>query len=384
MKYIIKNIKSFINSEKLIFLLVLLCVVTSSFIINFSYGLYQNYKVLKEEEENELDMFYASFDNSGTFFASKEKLKSTLLTFSDELNEAVDMYFTTLTCEELKDLGDNIIIIRFCIKNGNIVPCELFEYNLTRQGLIYSGRYLSEEEEKNGERVALIEVDNLNGKITEDSKRLVVDDETVMFQGNEYKIIGTQTLEPLIVPFNSLNDNTPINEILFHFKKPVTRSQYSEIKEKLELNFPDIVQVPDLDIPEAENYYLYNTIILISILIAVLAAINFAFLYRYILSKRTKTLAVYRICGCTKAKALGMFLGECMLIAIPAFTFTTLAYDRLVLPKLGRYFEYIESAYSPKLYLLISAIYITVTFIVLVLMMGFEFLNKKIVEAKGE
>lgn len=54
MKYILKNIKLFIKNEKMVFLLVLLCVVTSSFIISFSYGLYQNYNVVKEEE-NELN-----------------------------------------------------------------------------------------------------------------------------------------------------------------------------------------------------------------------------------------------------------------------------------------------------------------------------------------
>ena len=71
-------------------------------------------------------------------------------------------------------------------------------------------------------------------------------------------------MHPIIVPFNSLNEDTPINTILFHFKKPVTRSQYNEIKEIFSNNFGEIASIPDLDIPESENYYLYNTIILIS------------------------------------------------------------------------------------------------------------------------
>lgn len=99
-----------------------------------------------------------------------------------------------------------------------------------------------------------------------------------------------------------------------------------------------------MDIPESENYYLYNTIIIISILIAILAAVNFAVLYRYILSRRTKTLAVFRMRALNTA--LRMFLSECMFITVPLFALTTIIYDKFMLPKLGQHFEYIESAYS--------------------------------------
>ncbi|MCC8135179.1 MAG: hypothetical protein LIO40_00640, partial [Ruminococcus sp.] len=148
-------------------------------------------------------------------------------------------------------------------------------------------------------------------------------------------------------------------------------------------NFGDLASIPDLEIPESENYYLYNTIILISILIAILAAINFAVLYKYILSKRTKTLAVFRICGCTKAKTLRIFLSECMLITIPVFALTSLVYDRLILPILANHFEYIKSAYSPLLYLIIFGIYVVSSLIVLGTMIYFEFLRKSIRETKG-
>ncbi len=78
-----------------------------------------------------------------------------------------------------------------------------------------------------------------------------------------------------------------------------------------------------------------------------------------------------------------MFLSECMIIAVPLFALTTLIYDKFVLPKLGQHFEYIESAYSPKLYLLIFGIYIAATFVVLLFMIS-GFLRKTIREAKEE
>lgn len=380
-KYILKNVKAFVKTEKMIFGLIIICIVTSAFIINFSYGLYQNYHVLKEEEESELYEFNVLFNNSEDVFVSKIELKNAVLSFSDTLNESIDMYLVEPICDEFIDTGFNRIAIRFSIKNGDILPCDVFESNMKEYDTLISGRYFSVQEEKYGERVALV-FDDI-GKNESFTESLMIDDNTIQFQGNKFKIIGVQKIHPLIVPFNSLKDNTPINNILFSFKKPLTRSSYDEIKRVLMSSFGSLANVPDLDIPEAENYYLYNTIILISIMIAILAAINFAVLYKYILSKRTKALAIFRICGCTKSRVLRMFLSECMIIAVPLFVATTLIYDKFVLPKLGQHFEYIESAYSIKLYLLIFGIYIAATIFVLLFMIS-GFLKKTIREAKEE
>ncbi|MDE6500985.1 MAG: hypothetical protein K2L10_02750 [Ruminococcus sp.] len=376
MKYIIKNIKSFIRTEKIIFILILICIIASSFIINFSYGLYQNYHVIKEEEESDLYSFEITFNNDlNGDYASKGVLKNTLMSFSDSLNDSIDMYFVMPYSDEINvdDYGN--MIVRFCIKDGNIAPCELFKKNMQKNGTLMSGEYFSEEQEKNGENVALAFV--------EDSTGTLKDNGTLSFQGKEYKVIGTQRMHSLIVPFESLNSDTPINDLLFNFVKPLTRSQYDEIKEKISDAFGELAVIPELDIPESENYYLYNTIIIISVLIALLSAINFAVLYKYILSKRTKSLSVFRICGCTKFKALGMFLSECMIITIPVFALTSLCYDKFILPALAVHFEYIESAYSMKLYLIIFAIYVLSSLIVLGIMIYFSFLRKTIKESWG-
>ena len=122
---------------------------------------------------------------------------------------------------------------------------------------------------------------------------------------------------------------------------------------------------------------------MISILIAVLASINFAVLYQYILSKRRKTLGIFRLCGCTKFKVLIIFLSECMFITMPTFALTSLCYDKLVIPVLAKHFEYIESAYSFKMYLIIFLIYVFCSLAVLTLMIYFSYLRKTIREMWG-
>ena len=54
MKTVLLNIKNFAKNECAIFAVIIICVVSSAFIINFSYGLYYNYTSQKNETELEL------------------------------------------------------------------------------------------------------------------------------------------------------------------------------------------------------------------------------------------------------------------------------------------------------------------------------------------
>lgn len=389
MKYALKNIKSFITSEKMIFILILVCVITSSFIINFSYGLYQNYHIVQEEELSgitEIDILINDSDS-----VTKDKIKNCVFSISDETNDALKMYLTFPIIDIFYEYQQaamlNMVMCRFTVKDSTIRPSEYFAQTLKDNRNMISRRYFTESEEINGDLVALVAdtSDYSSVDITNEiATRIEGDQRWVEIQWKEYEVIGYhKQLGTPYFPFESLDEDTTFQYyIMLVFYDPLTSSQYTEVKNNFESTFGSAITVPNLEIPEPENYYLYNTIILISLLIAILAAINFAVLYKYILSKRTKTLAVFRICGCTKAKVLRMFLSECMIIAIPLFAATTLIYDKLVLPKLGQHFEYIESAYSIKLYLLIFGIYIAATLIVLMIMIS-SFLGKTIYESKG-
>ena len=393
MRYLFKNLKSFIQTEKTIFFLVLLCVVTSSFIINFSYGLYQNYNVVKKEETSELTEMVITINNSDN--VTKQKLKNCIFSISDSTNNAMKMYVASPVIEPFYSRQTdpnqpwNAIMMYFVAENGKIKHSARFEENLINNGNLISGEYFTDAQEANGDKVAIVRIieDEQNdlGCTKEITTRVDGEKRWIQIQNKEYEVIGYhKQLATPFFPFESLDEETTFqNWIGIVFKDSMTISQYNDIKENFESVFGNSISVPELDIPESENYYLYNTITAISILIALLAAINFAVLYKYILSKRTKALAVFQICGCTRGKILLMFISECMIIAIPLFGLTTFFYAKIVLPYLSRYFEYIEGAYSLKMYLLIFAIYIISTLIVLLIMI-LRFLRKTINEARRD
>ena len=153
------------------------------------------------------------------------------------------------------------------------------------------------------------------------------------------------------------------------------------MKINFEKTFGSAIKFPDMYFIEKENTYFYNTIMIISVLIAFLSAVNFSALYRFILSKRIKMLAVFRICGCTKGRAMIFFLAECMIITVPLFILTAIIYNELVIPVFDNYFEFISEVYSADIYMRISGIYIVTSLIVLFVMIK-EFLKKSIREEK--
>lgn len=57
----------------MIFMLIVICVITSSFIIIFSYGLYQNYRMVEADEESKVNLNYSSW--------SKKNLSNHIITY---------------------------------------------------------------------------------------------------------------------------------------------------------------------------------------------------------------------------------------------------------------------------------------------------------------
>ncbi len=114
----------------------------------------------------------------------------------------------------------------------------------------------------------------------------------------------------------------------------------------------------------------YRNMLAVSVLIAALTIINFAFLYGFILQKRARTLAIMRICGCTKFRARRICMGECCLICIPVFLIGMLTYIPLLHGVLGNLLEYIEQAYSFVVYALLFLIYAATLLIIMGVMLS--------------
>lgn len=129
--------------------------------------------------------------------------------------------------------------------------------------------------------------------------------------------------------------------------------------------------------------YLYNTIIMVTIFITIVSAINFAILYRYILSSRKQSLMVYRICGMSFARVVLLYLGECVVLTVPAYVIGALLFEHVILKKVSKYYDYMSNSYSSYVYMVLFAIYFILSLLILLFMIIYALKTDKELDVKG-
>ncbi len=387
MKYIWYNLKSFYLKRPLILILIIFSVICSCIMIHFSYGLFQNYQLKKQydlSDKREIaltlqgifeeiadaglndDEFYLKANETADHYVTLKLFKKYLAEFDDSFAEKLKYIEATAVVEDLP------FRMAFSIKNGEIIKSEEFEKEVENSAMLESGRYFTGEEYQHGERVAVSwDYKHWNTLASPVSNRLAVDENTMRIQGKDYKIIGYGTIDndrPTI-PITSLDGTTPFaKNIIFHFKKPVRQEQYDVVAEKTEQIFGDRAVLEPANLPDDDAVYLYNTIIIVTIFITLVSAVNFAILYRYILSSRKQSLMVYRICGMNFGRVVLLYLGECVALTVPAYLIGILLFENLILKKVSRFYEYMNDSYGIYIYLVLFAVYFLLSVLILTVM----------------
>ena len=388
MKMIFQNLKCFFKKDKTIFLVTTLCTFISAIIVYFSYGIYQNAHALKQEAEVDLKQIDITpnrhVDES---LLTKKQLCKYLDSLSPSLLDNIELIYTSSVnppyFEKLPEEGGGFdsFHYRFCIRDGHYSISTVTKESWENSGMIVAGRYLTAEEEAEGKNVAMVANPHGTGRKPQTQILQVNDDEIELF-GKTYKIVGEYSgawLTP-IIPFLSIPDSAKLEALSFVFATNITRSQYNELKTQADDVLPGILQFPDLDFPGTDTIYVYNNVMLISVLLSLLSAFNFAMLYHYILEKRNVTLAVFRICGCTKNKAIRVYLGECLLLSVPIYVAGAIVYDIIMKRVLSDYFPFMLGAFSLSIYVILFIIYMMVLLCVLMVLIASHVKNRVIDE----
>ena len=361
---------------RFISILIVLNIVVSAFVVCFSYGVYQNFNIVIDEGESSARELFI------------------IPTKSDTKNYTSSVT-TKMLIDTVKDLDEKTLKNIKVIECTAIVPTSAIERNIFDFSFRYDGNrfvqvgdeLFSDSEYNSFRKIAaispLLRNKNHTGGInlarTGDrwEAEYIGDAQTVTVGDEEFSIVNELLDEGyLAAPITAFYNDTPINCkkygwcVCIEFTTDLSRTQYDDIVASIQNNMGDNARIPDMNITPASQLFYYKTILIVSFLISLLAALNLSVLYRFILSKRIKMLTIFRLCGCTKGKIIRMYIGECMLVSLPLFALSEFCFDKLLLPILSGVFEYIEFAYSPLLYLAIFGIYTGACFIVLFIMIS--------------
>lgn len=367
-KYTLKNIKSFFINNFIIFILLVISTITSAIVIFFSYGVYQNYNTILSYKEDDLsdDYIGINYVNTGSEYVTKRDLLNCLSEIDDisnELREQIIQY----DVEGIID--NNSYEFKFLYCDGKFKVAEEFKENLKKYDNLTEGTYWSGYEEANGICVALISDPAVFGEISAlDSIKYV---NQLKIGGKIYDIIGKQAWNEkgAMFPFSTVADEQLLTSTLISFNSAVSVKTYNQIRDVFNNYMGDKAVFEEIRTIDKDTYYTYKTVILISVFIALIAAINFMILYRYIMSTRKRTTAIFRILGLTPAKLNFMNMSECIILIVPFFILGMVLYQTVFLPRLHTYFVYMQDAYTPFVYFLLFVIFISVSLIVIGIML---------------
>ena len=394
-KYLVKNLKSLLTKQGVISLLLVVNIVVSALVICFSYGLYQHYNIVIDEGDKQptsLKLYgnpdYITTDERGVPFSGVTFQNAIDLAkaIPDETAQKISFHFKSPLEADVFDIGYGAFTFYFVCRDGEIhSPYIMYP----------EGTY------PNGEKVAMVSTEQLedhfaptfqhfNG-LDVSSIPLSEYDKEIIVDGQAYEVVifgGVNAGSIPNIPITSVGPSTLIRYaqsyvMVIYIDVRLTTTDYNNIAQAVESVMGDVAYLEKPEITDIVETYYYKTIILISIVIAILAAINMAILYRYIFEKRSSELAIFRICGCSKAKAVMSYLMECMIINAPLFALTQLCYHKFIMPKLSDMFQYMEGAYSFKLYAAIFGIYVVASLAVMLVMIVFTVRKHSLVEQKN-
>ncbi len=351
MIYILKNLKSFIKNNTFIFVLFLLCQFVSVFVMFFSYGIIHNYSNVQKEEVLKSQIVEINFDES-------IKLRD----LKKVINRLGNDVFTPLDRISIMSFYNGIpIVFNMEYDNGLTFSKDVYYENI--EPYLFEGRIFTEEEYRLGKNVAIISL-----SLLEEGQYEYLG--TIQVFDNEYKIIGIEEDSPqsILIPYISAPDELDTIAFVLNYKYLPTRAHFLTMRDNFLEVFGDNVNFPEFQTLDVEEISFFNTISLTAIVIGLLASVNLAVLFRYILSTRRKTLAIFRMGGCTKGKATATYIAEILMISLPVFFVVLLFFDTGILPLVDNLFPHMVNAFSPLVYLFMFIVYTGVVCLVLYLM----------------
>ena len=379
MKYVLKNMKTFIKHEKTVFILMLLCILSSSIIILFSFGFYHHIKQKKLDEQSGEYAINLTFTDESI---NKQSVINTLYKLSSNILDHSYMSISFLYDEDATD--DPVLNVvasetcSFAISNGTITYPYLRNKMEDNTTYMLSGHYFTEQEFANNEYVCIAYPEDIIWSDPEQAAikaRYTPDaDEYYTIHGKKYKCIG-YTEGANAVPsvlIGTVDDNIRVYGLDIAFDHVVTKAQYMEVLDVFQKQYDNHVEFWELNIKEVDNTKFYNSLLLLSVLISIMSAGIMTMLFEYILLQRRRQLVIYRLCGLTILQARMQYFIECFFTTLSLYLISAMVFHFTILPYTGKIFEYMPLSYSFRTYSTIGILYITITSIILYILIYFQ------------
>ena len=357
--YTLKNIRNMMKNHTSMLVLLVISMFVSFGVLFFGVGLYYQYS--KNIEDGEIDSYAVGFSINDII--TKKNFCEFVKNMPNKLMGDVS-YITCFSSTQVSGIDEEIPVAFYLqYSEGKFEYSDKVFQPMIDDLVIKDGSFFTQEQYSNGEKKAVVMG---SGNVNQPTSAPEYTNSVTAF-GQSYDVIGT--INPanssyffysIYVPFSSVPDDTIMNDGVY-----------------LALNNKITLYEPAFDLASNTSYYI--TVVLISVIIAILSALNISILYNYIIISRTRQLTIMRICGGLTSNLSISTANEIILIMLPVSIISALCYDKFILTVLSAKFPLMKAAYNPYVYAEIILIYSAISYLLNLFLLHHN-LGKKIKE----
>lgn len=358
-----------LHSNPMLHIFAVIMVLLSTFILHYTYGVYQNFHCgipennYIETDQNSIDFIVKEGKEitKRELDISIEQISST----TDKLVSFGNSNWTLLTA--YANLDWNYPSEQECEIKLVIAPNCIKAPTLCFDGLKYSscsdGGYWTDEQEQVGENVCLYPFcygenyyyTDQNGIQYPDYSVALNEDGLPIINGQTYRIAGFWFNSFPLVCYSSLDDTVKMSKISFYFEEPITSKTYEYIYGVLQNTFGSDVIIPLNKVDERPDiHYSYGIILTIIGIISFLCAINCILLFHCLIKGQGPIF--YKM-------PLPMILIYQIHMLI-LYCIANITYLYWLMPKLSNWFTRMQQAYNRRIIVILLMTYFIALIIV--------------------
>ncbi len=188
--------------------------------------------------------------------------------------------------------------------------------------------------------------------------------ETYELYGEKYKCMGPADWD--FVPFDAMPDEFAVYNINLFFDKVLYKDDIKKINQAASDVFGSRIEYRELPEPyDPVEFQFTQMLFVISILMMLIVLLAIAKFYHFILGERIRTLAVLRLCGCTRRKVHIVYMVEILVTMIVTSALGYLVFKFLVYDWLAKYYNSFQFFYITPVYLVIMVSYFIIALVIM-------------------
>lgn len=345
-KLALKNIKNSIVEFSREYSLLIVSQLVAVISIFFAYGIFGSYSAKMQEIDIDSYNFGATVE-----VGKVGQLRESLPEMLEGMQDRLDYVFIGGFQDDMR------VSMYFEYDNGEYKSADTTNKNAP----VDEGRNISDKDLRDGSNVVCISGD-IEGMIG-----YTVDIGDTGFQVIGRRNIGANYLE---IPFTAESDDLELFVISLIFEQLPKQSDYIMFRDTIEGLFGDEVIVDEFKLKDADEIISMKSIIVISVAIGIVSALNTCLIYGYIISRRKKQMAVYGIIGAAKGIRLLINEVEIMLVSASIVVIGFIVYRFGIEKKIVEVYASSVSVYGFKSYFIMIMLYMICIFVATYIMLN--------------